>query len=342
MLSKVNRVAMCSVILSVCCLAMAGVALAADPWIVYNGGDGPGKGKHVVLASGDEEYRSEEALSQLGMILAKHHGFRCTVLFAINPDDGTIDPVNTHNIPGLDALKTADLMIISTRFRDLPDDQMRHVVEYVDSGRPVIGLRTATHAFNIPEGKTYAKYSFNNKQWDGGFGRQVLGETWINHHGNHGKESTRGVIAKGMEDSPIVRGCDDIWGETDVYSVRLPLPGECRPVIMGQVLTGMQPTDPPVTNEKNNPMMPVAWTNTYHGKQGQVGRVLTTTMGAAVDLKSEGLRRLLVNGAYWCVGMEEKIPAKANVDLVGAYKPTMFGFGQFKKGVKPADLVMPQ
>jgi hypothetical protein len=339
--SKLHVAAICLAVSLACWLALSSVTLAADPWVVYNGGDGPGKGKHVVLVSGDEEYRSEESLPQLGMILAKRHGFRCTVLFAINPEDGTIDPVNTHNIPGLEALKTADLMIIATRFRDLPDDQMRHVAEYVEAGKPIIALRTATHAFNIPEGKTYAKYSFNSKQWDGGFGRQVLGETWINHHGNHGHESTRGVIAKGMEDCPIVRGCQDIWGETDVYAVRLPLPASCKPVIMGQVLTAMQPTDPPVTNEKNNPMMPVAWTNTYHGKDGQVGRVLTTTMGAAVDLKSEGLRRLLVNGAYWCVGLEDKIAAKANVDVVGTYAPTMFGFGQSKKGVKPADLVMP-
>ncbi|HEX8202659.1 MAG TPA: hypothetical protein VF590_19435, partial [Isosphaeraceae bacterium] len=67
-------------------------ARAADPWVVYEGGQGPGRGKHVVLISGDEEYRSEEALPQLARILAEHHGFRCTVLFAIDPKDGTINP----------------------------------------------------------------------------------------------------------------------------------------------------------------------------------------------------------------------------------------------------------
>src|SRR6266571_2102425 len=77
---------------------------AADPWVVYDGFDGPGKGKHIVLVSGDEEYRSEEALPQLGKILAKHHGFKCTVLFAIDPKTGEID-VKTSNIPGLEALK---------------------------------------------------------------------------------------------------------------------------------------------------------------------------------------------------------------------------------------------
>src|SRR5205085_7740145 len=84
---------------------------AADPWLVLEGHDGPGKGKHIVLVSGDEEYRSEEALPQLAKILAKHHGFKCTVLFAIDPNDGTINPNKNDNIPGLEALETADLMI---------------------------------------------------------------------------------------------------------------------------------------------------------------------------------------------------------------------------------------
>jgi type 1 glutamine amidotransferase len=321
-------------------LAFAAAALADDPWVVYEGKDGPGKGKHIVLVSGDEEYRSEEALVQLGRILAVHHGFKCTVLFALDPD-GTINPTNVSNLPGLEALKTADLMIIATRFRNLPDDQMRHIVEYVEAGKPIIGMRTATHAFNIPPGKTYSKWSFNSKEWDGGFGRQILGETWINHHGHHGKESTRGVVAKGMENHPIVRGCEDIWGPTDVYTVRLPLPGDSKPLVLGQVLEGMKPTDPPVKNQKNDPMMPIAWIKTYQGRGGQTGRVFTTTMGAATDLASEGLRRLLVNASYWCLGMEDQIPARANVDLVGEYRPTNFGFGKHTKGVRPSDLKLP-
>ena len=191
-------------------------------WVVYEGKSGPGKGKHIVLLSGDEEYRSEETLPQLGKILAKHHGFKCTVLFAIDKEDGTINPDESHNVPGLEALKSADLMVNFFRFRDLPDEQMKHIVAYVDSGRPIIGLRTATHAFNFEKHKTYAKYSFRNKEWDGGFGRQILGETWINHHGDHGDEATRGVIAPGMGKHPIVRGVDDVFGPTDVYGVTLP------------------------------------------------------------------------------------------------------------------------
>ena len=234
------------------------------------GGEGPGKGKHVVLISGDEEYRSEEALPQLAKILAKRHGFTCTVLFAIG-QDGTIDPGRRDNIPGLEALEQADLMVLFTRFRDLPDDQMKRVVDYVESGRPIIGMRTATHAFDVKEGKTFARYGWKTKEWEGGFGRNVLGETWISHHGSHGKQSTRGVIAEGAEGHPILRGIKDgdIWGPTDVYGVRLPLPGDSKPLVLGQVLEGMKPTDKPVEGKVNDPMMPVAWVKTLHRREGQ-------------------------------------------------------------------------
>src|SRR6516165_7963070 len=130
----------------------AGRLAAADPWLTFKGADGPGKGKRVVLISGDEEYRSEETLPQLARILAKHHGFDCAVLFAIDPRDGTINPNIRDNIPGLAQLQSADLMVIFTRFRDLPADQMKWIDRYVEAGRPIIGMRTSTHAFDIKKG----------------------------------------------------------------------------------------------------------------------------------------------------------------------------------------------
>jgi len=308
------------------------------PWVVYEGKAGPGQGKQIVMISGDEEYRSEEALPQLGKILAVRHGFRCTVLFAVDPQRGTIDPRVRDNIPGLEALDTADLMVIFTRRRNLPDEQMRHIVEYLKRGKPVLGIRTATHAFQIPPERAYARFSDHSPE--GGFGRLVLGEKWIAHHGDHGKQSTRGVIAPGAENHPIVRGCEDIWGPTDVYAVRLPLPEGCGVLVLGQVLEGMQPTDKPVAGPKNEPMMPVAWVKTYSLEGGPEGRVFTTTMGSAVDLMSEGFRRLLVNAVYWCVGLEEKIPPRADVSFVGEYRPTPFGFfdpAKHRTDIKPAD-----
>jgi hypothetical protein len=309
-----------------------------DLWVVYEGKEGPGKGKHIVFVSGDEEYRSEEALPMLGKIMAVHHGFKCTVLFAVDPETGEIDPKNQMNIPGLQNLKTADMMVLFTRFRELPDKDMKYIMDYTNAGKPVMGLRTATHAFNYTRDKEspYARYDFRSKEFEGGYGRQVLGETWINHHGHHGKESSRGVINEKMKDHPILKGVEDIWGPSDVYTVT-ELTGGPDVLVYGQVLEGMNPTDKPTTSGKNDPMMPVAWIKTYTGEAGRKSRVFCTTMGASVDLESEGLRRLLVNGCYWCMGMEDRIPGKSKVDYVGEYKPTFFGFGTFVKGVRPRD-----
>jgi hypothetical protein len=320
---------------------LAGSASAGEPWIVLEGGEGPGRGKHIVLVSGDEEYRSEESLPQLAKILSRRHGFKCTVLFAIDRATGAINPDQRDNIPGLEALATADLMVVFLRFRELPDDQMKHFVDYVDSGRPIVALRTSTHAFNLGEGSAFARYGWQSRDWDGGFGRQVLGETWINHHGAHGSQSTGGVIAPGAESHPILRGIKDreIWGPTDVYEVRLPLPETCQPLVLGQVLEGMLPDDKPIDGPKNDPLMPVAWTNSYASASGKVARVFTTTMGASQDLLSAGTRRMLVNACYWGLEMDDQIAADSSVDLVGKYEPLPFRFGGYAVGVMPEQLL---
>lgn len=327
-------------ILAIAALALTGPARADDAWIKFEGTDGPGKGKHVVLISGDEEYRSEEALPQLAKILSKHHGFKTTVLFAIDPATGEINPNKGDNIPGLEALKTADLMIIATRFRHLPDDQMKHIAEYVEAGKPVIGMRTATHAFN--GGGTYARYSNGSKVagWEGGFGKQVLGEQWVNHHGHHGKEGTRGIVVAGQEKHPILRGIEagSVFGPTDVYTVVIDdLAKSSTPLLLGEVTETLESTSKAVSGKKNDPMMPVAWTKSYKSASGKEARVFCTTMGAATDLNAEGTRRMLVNAAYWALGLEDKIPAKSNVAIVGEFRPTNFGFNGFIKGKKPAD-----
>ena len=342
----------------------ASTTFAADSWITFQGKEGPGKGKRIVMISGDEEYRSEEDLPQLAKILADEHGFTCTVLFEVDAKTGQIAPDEHDNIPGIEALDTADLMIIHTRFRALPDDQMKHVDDYLKAGKPVIGLRTATHAFAGLKGE-YEKYNYNyhgsESAWKDGFGRLVLGETWISHHGSHKSESTRGLIAPGAKDSPLVNGIGDkeIWVPTDVYGVRLPLPGDSKPIILGQVTKrsgpaqsaeqdvfyGMRPTDTePVgpttdkkgkTADKNNPMMPVAWTKSYQLPDGKPGKSFCTTMGSATDFTNEALRRLIVNAVYDLLDM--KVPEKANVAIIGDYKPSAFGFGGYKKGMKPED-----
>ncbi len=332
--------------------APAAEGAKAEQWLHYPGKNGPGAGKKVVLISGDEEYRSEEALPQLAKILSQHHGFDCTVLFSIDPETGFVNPAATNNIPGTQVLNDADLMVIFTRFRDLPDEQMKPIDNYLKSGRPVLGIRTATHAFNPPANSAWSHYangyqakdgeSADGKdQWLDGFGRVVLGERWHTHHGSHKHQSTRGFINPGAEDHPILRGIRDgeIWGSSDVYGVRLPLPGDSYPLILGQVVNrtgeydkddlfyGLRPTDDEADPKLNDPMMPIVWTKTYQVPGGKNGKSMTSTIGAAVDLLNEAVRKELVNGAFYLVGLSEFIPEKGcEVGLVGDYKPSKYEF----------------
>src|SRR5437588_824562 len=310
-------------------------ARSAD-YVVYQGKAGPGLGKHVVFLSGDEEYRSEECLPQLARILAERHGFKCTVLFAINPTNATIDPNVRNNLPGAEALDSADVIVMLLRFREWPDAQMKHFVDAYLAGKPIIALRTSTHAFKYEKNSPspYARYSWDSQAWRGGFGKQVLGETWVAHHGEHKKEATRGIIEPSAADDPLLLGVTNIFGNSDVYAASPP--ADAKILVRGEVVAGMDPNDPPVKGRKNEPMQPVVWTRLYKNEVGKTNKILCTTMGAATDFQNEGLRRLLVNAIYWGVGIE--VPAKADVGFVGDYKPTMYGFDGHIKGVKPADL----
>ncbi|SDD95122.1 Trehalose utilisation [Pricia antarctica] len=318
-------------------------------WLTFEG-DGA-DAKQIVLISGDEEYRSEEALPQLAKILSEHHGFNCTVLFAQNPENpGIIDANYVNNIPGLEALDTADMMIIFTRFRALPDDQMKHIDDYLMAGKPVMGIRTATHAFMFPEDSdsSYKRYSNgyagDKTEWTDGFGRLVLGEKWVAHYGHHKHQSQRGMIFEDARDHPITNGIadGDVWGASDVYEVRLPLPGDAKPIVYGQVMNrkgeynetdiyfGMQPSDDEVAKVNNEGKtvndikMPIVWTKSYQLPGGKKGKAFMSTVGAASDMLIEGTRRLLVNGVFWAMDME--VPEKADVGLVGDFKPSQFGF----------------
>lgn len=313
-----------------------GVIAQDRQWLSYPGGQGPGKNKHIVLISGDEEYRSEESLPLLAKILSEQHGFKTTVLFAIDPQTGIVNPENQTNIPGLKQLETADLVVMLMRFRELPDADMKYFDAYLKSGKPIVALRTSTHAFSYSRNKQspYAKYSYNSKLagWDGGFGRTVLGETWVSHHGIHGKEGTRALINGTEAKHEILRGVADIWGETDVYTVRN-LPADAKVLLYGQTTLGMTP-DAPLTYGKS--IMPIAWTRNFTHDNGKKTRIFTTTMGTALEFTRTDMRRLLINACYWAVGLEGGIEAESKVAINGSYKPTMFGFGKHQKGLKPA------
>ena len=312
------------------------LASAAAPkgGVVHEGKQGPGRGKHVVLVAGDHEYRSEESLPALARILARHHGFKCTTLFTVHPTTGFIDPEADH-LPGAAVLKEADLMVIFTRFKDLPDQQMKHFDDYLKRGGPVIGLRTATHAFKIDDPKkTFARYSFHHEGRDfpGGFGRQILGETWAGHYGRNHAQSTRMFILRDAATHAVMSGVRDIHVQAGGYWAN-PMPGS-QILAVTQPLNGLRP-DSPIDFSKRP--TPGAWVRTYRHAKGEA-RVFTTTQGASEDLLNPGFRRMLVNACFWAVGLEAAIKPDLNIDFVGPFHPATYQFGGFRRGVYPEDL----
>lgn len=300
--------------------------------VVYEGTDGPGAGKHIVLIAGDHEYRSEEILPAMARILARKLGFKCSVFFTLDAE-GFIEP-GSSNISGLEALETADLMIMAIRFQDFPAVEMQHIVNYVDRGGPVMGLRTSTHAFRI-EGGRFAKYSwdYEGAEYERGFGRQVLGETWVGHYGTNHEQSSHILPQPDHAAHPIFRGVSAMHVQSGGYQA-YPIDGSVV-LAVGQVLNGMGPDDPP---DPDKEQLPVVWTRTYETAQGEHARVFTTTHGASEDFLNDGFRRMLINAALWTVGLEDSISANTDVSLVGPYNPVVFGFDAYRRGVRPADL----
>lgn len=309
-------------------------------WLTYPGSNGRGKGKHIILIAADQEYRSEQAMPMMAKILSVHHGFDCTVLFGVN-ERGEVDPTlpvypekgkeaefRQHHIPGLEHLASADLVVFFTRLLTLPKSELEHIVKYVDSGRPIIALRTANHGFSGP-----LPYKINGQQvrW----GEDVLGGTFLNHHGEWMADSTRGIIVEEQRGHPVLAGVTDIWGDSDVYRTYeegTRLPTGCTALVWGQPLLGRRPEDPP--NEKLEPL-PVAWVKHWQTNGGKAARVFHSTMGSASDLKSAGLRRLIINAAYWGLGLESAISVTRSVEVVGDYRPLGSGFDYQRIGVIP-------
>ena len=315
-------------------ISAAGIAQAPNPHlVVYQGEKGPGAGKHIVFLAGDHEYRGEETLPALARILARRFGFTCSVLFTTDPKTGFIEP-GSSNIAGLDALKTADLLIVFLRFQDFPDHEMQHIVDYLDRGGPVMGLRTATHAFQIrrPDAK-FVKYTWNRgADYQGGFGRQILGETWVSHYGTNHKQSSRLVIDPSQASHPILRGVKEMWAQSGGYTAD-PIAGS-QVLATGQILNGMTPDSPPAA-DKN--LQPVVWVRTYQSASGKA-RVFTTTHGASEDLLNDGFRRMLVNASLWAAGLENAIRPDSDIGFVGPYRPSTYNFNGFVKGMKPSDM----
>jgi len=309
--------------------------------VTYAANAGANRGKHVVFLSGDEEYRSEEGLPMLAKVLSQRHGFKTTVLFSLDPD-GTINPKNTKSLSNPSALDNADAVVMLLRFRNWPDEEMARFEKLLLSGKPIIALRTSTHAFNgFAKGSRWETWNYNS---DGGFGKRILGETWLTHWGRHKVEATRGAIDPAQQNNPVLRGVSNIFGETDVYEAYPP--ADATILVRGIVLKTLTPDSEPADYKKprstdkieqgvNDPAMPIAWTRMNKNANGTTNRIFTTTMGAATDLENEGVRRLLVNAVYWGLGLD--VPQKADVRYVDEYKPSFYGFDGFRKGLHPSD-----
>lgn len=290
-------------------------------------------GKHIVLLAGDEEYRSEEALPMLGKILSQRHGFKCTVVFSLAADGGGyIDPNNQKGLMGLDVLRSADLMILSLRFRSPFENEAAEITAFLNAGKPIIGLRTSTHAFN-GQG-AFGSISYKE------FGRKIMGETWVSHHGRHKVQGARGVVGEGKAEHPILNSVNDVFAPSDVYGV-IHLTEVDNVLMRGAVTETLDPESKILEGDINDPMQPLAWLHPWTSPDGEkAGTTFCTTAGASVDLVNEDLRRMVVNATFHLTGMD--VPEKANVEYVDAYYPSFFGFIRQKNhfrelNLKPAD-----
>ena len=281
-----------------CVLALASGHLAARPSFALwasAGKQAPPRAPHVVFVTGDDEYRSEITMPMIAAILEKSHGVKRTVAYA-RPKPQTKD-----NIEGLEALDTADLLVMFTRFRALPEGQLQHILRYIESGKPIVGLRTSTHAFLYPD--AHPRHALND-----GFGRDVFGQKWITHHGS---QSSTDVAVHGANAShPVLRGVGPFHARSWLYHVA-PLHAEATVVLDGTTVNSNK-----VSKFAEFPAtQPVAWTRQY--KQS---RVFFTTLGHPDDFVQESMRRLVINGIYWALGRD--VPAGgADATVVGTYDP---------------------
>ena len=210
---------------------------------------------------------------------------------------------------------------------------------YLKRGGPVLGLRTTTHAFNGLKGKyAYHNFNYRDDEFVGGFGRQILGETWnpklgAGHYGRNHKYATAMHVVPEQKDHPVIRGVRDMHAMAGAYSAR-PMPNSTI-LATNRVLESMEVGAKPL--EDKGPQ-PAAWVRTYEFKDGKEGRAFCTTQGASEDILSEGVRRMIINATLWCMGMEEHITADANVSFVGPYNPSTFSFKPSVTDVKPSDI----
>lgn len=231
-------------------VSAAWAAMQSDPWLASAAEPSPVKPIRLCLVSGSLEYKSDESLAAFQQYVEKNHGMQCSRAFIRNEQD----------LPGLENLASADCMILYTRRLTLPEDQIRRVQEYCRSGKPIVGLRTASHAFQ------------NWLQLD----REVFGGDYQGHYGK--TEHPQIKIVDSAKDHPVLEGVQPFVSPGSLYK---------NPKVADDVTVLLTGTIPGHTE-------PVAWTRLHRG-----GRVFYTSLGHPDDFRNPNFLRLMVNGIRW-------------------------------------------
>jgi type 1 glutamine amidotransferase len=233
-------------------------------------GTGPPR---VVFLIGEDEYKTELTLPAFAKSDLEPAGLQVTIVHAAKDDP--------NDFPGMvEALADADLVFVSVRRRTPPQDQLDALRAYLDRGKPLVGIRTACHAFAL---RPKDKPAPGRAQWPD-FDPQVIGGHYVNHHGAGPKSAV--TVAPGASGHAVLRGVDaaKLEGNGSLYRVS-PLEPGTTPLLIGTI-PGKDPE-------------PIAWTHTYGPRQA---RVFYTSFGHIDDFNEPGFRRLLTNAVLWALG----------------------------------------
>ncbi|MDZ7933497.1 MAG: ThuA domain-containing protein [Emticicia sp.] len=253
----------------------------------------------IVFVTGDHEYSGEFTLPLIAAELEKNYGFRTKVLKA-SPNQNA-----EKNIPELESLKEADLAVFYLRWRQLPPDQLEHIEKYLKSGKPLMGFRTTTHAFNFPKGDA-------SERWNA-FGEFALNAPpgWGGKaaHTHYGHESSTDVsVVEAAKKHPILTGVEpNFHVRSWLYRVLPDYPTKGSEwLLMGKAVN---PDKAAIEN-------PVAWI----GINPFGAKVFTTTMGHPEDFQVEAFQRLVINAIHWELG--KKVPKhwKGKIDINVPYR----------------------
>jgi len=242
----------------------------------------------IVFVTGDHEYGGESTLMVVAGELEKNYGFRTKVLKA-SPDQNA-----EENIPGLDILKDADLVVFYLRWRRLPASQIKYIDDYLRSAKPLIGFRTTTHAFNYPKGHELERWN--------AFGEFALnappgwgGKAGHTHYG-HESSTDVSVIPEAAKNSILTGVAKNFHARSWLYKVLPDYPSKGSEwLLMGHAV------NPNNTKAIDNP---VAWT----GINSFGAKVFTTTLGHPEDFDLEPFQRLVINAIHWASG--KPVPRK--------------------------------